>query len=456
MNTKLKTANKLKLGVAAAFMFFSSGFVDAQQVVSLEDAISAALQNKADAKKANSEIKRAELKIDEAKAGALPQISVGGNLQYNPMLQQNVITMENEQTGEKSTMLLSIGGKWSSQIAATVNQALFDQRVFIGLKAAKSTREFYVLNAQLTNEQIIENVATAYYQVFVQEENLETIEASYTNTEKVRNVIKSLVDNGLAKSIDLDRTNVQLTNIGATKQQLVNAVELAKNALKFYMGVPIDTPIELEEKTIEPKPELIAEFVNVEDRSEMKVLNKQRELLEFNKKATEAYLYPTVSLQANYGWFGTGDKFPWVNGKNNGVNWSDFSNIGINFNIPIFTGGATKSKIQQAQIDIDNLDVDIAETKLGLDLEYQNAISNIENSIINLESMEENVKLAEKVKSNTQSNYQYGLATLTELLDAENALTQAKQNKANALLDYKQAEIQLIKAKGQLNTLQTP
>jgi outer membrane protein TolC len=33
------------------------------------------------------------------------------------------------------------------------------------------------LNAELTNEQIIENVATAYYQVFVQEENLKTVEA---------------------------------------------------------------------------------------------------------------------------------------------------------------------------------------------------------------------------------------------------------------------------------------
>jgi outer membrane protein TolC len=70
--------------------------------------------------------------------------------------------------------------------------------------------------------------------------------------------------------------------------------------------------------------------------------------------------------------------------------------------------------------------------------------------------LKDNVALAEKVQKNTQSNYQYGLANLTELLDSENALTQAKQNYANALLDYKQAEIQLIKAKGELNTLTQP
>jgi outer membrane protein TolC len=77
------------------------------------------------------------------------------------------------------------------------------------------------------------------------------------------------------------------------------------------MGIPIDT-IELEEKTIEPNPQLVDSNVNLETRSELKVLNKQRELLQFNKKATEANLYPTVGLTANYGWQGLGNKFPYA------------------------------------------------------------------------------------------------------------------------------------------------
>lgn len=93
--------------------------------------------------------------------------------------------------------------------------------------------------------------------------NLKTLEASYSNTEKVRNIIKSLVDNGLAKPIDLDRTNVQLTNISSSKQQIVNAVELAKNALKFYMGVPIDTDITVVKEDIEPRTDLLADYVDL-------------------------------------------------------------------------------------------------------------------------------------------------------------------------------------------------
>jgi outer membrane protein TolC len=450
MNRKRITAKKLKIGIAAAFMIFGSSSAYSQQQVSLQEAIKQALQNKAEAKKAALQIKKAEYKIAEARAGALPQVSATAGLTYNPIIQESLL----EFGGQR--IRAQLGQPWSSQAVVSVNQAIFDQRVFTGLKAAKSTREFYVLNAQLSNEQIIENVATAYYQVFVQEENLKTLNVSYTNTEKVRNVIKSLVDNGLAKGIDLDRTNVQLTNISANRQQLVNAVELSKNSLKFYMGVPIETDIELEEKTIEPKPELIAGNVDLDTRTEVKVLQKNRELLQYNKKATEAYLYPTVGLQANYGWAGQGSKFPLTNGINNGVLWSDYSAIGLNINIPIFTGGATKSKIQQAEIDILDIDQDIQNTQLSLSLDYKNSVTNIENALINIDSMKNNVTLAEKVQKDTQANYQYGLATLTEVLDSENALTNAKQNYTTALLDYKQAEIKLIKAKGELNTLQNP
>lgn len=450
MNRKIISAKKLRLGIAAAFMIFGSTSVFAQQQISLQEAIKQALQNKAEAKKASLQIKKAEAKIDEARAGALPHVTATAGLTYNPIIQESLL----EFGGQK--IRAQLGQPWSSTASVQVQQAIFDQRVFTGLKAAKSTREFYILNAQLTNEQLIENVATAYYQVFVQEENLRTINESFTNTEKVRKVIKSLVDNGLAKKIDLDRTDVRLTNVSSSKQTIINGLELSKNALKFYMGIPIETDITLEQKEIQPRPELLASTLDVKNRSEIKVLEKNRELLQYNKKATEAYLYPTVRLVGNYGWGATGAKFPLTNGLNNGVLWSDYSAIGLNVNIPIFTGGSTKSKIAQAQMDIDDLDLDIENTQLSLNLDYKNAITNMENALINIESMENNLTLAEKVRADTESNYRYGLATLTEVLDADNALTQAKQNHANALLDYKQAEIKLIKAKGELNTLQNP
>ena len=442
MNRKRITASRLKKGLSAVLMIFGFSSVFAQQTVTLKQAIEYALQNKTDALKAKLEVTNADYKIAEAKAGALPKINGTANLTYNPIIQEIVLAGQT----------FKMGQPWVAIAGVQLQQAVFNQQVFIGLKAAKSTKEFYQLNAELTDEQIIERVSNAYFQVFTVEQNQQTLESSYASTEKVRNIIKSLFDNGLAKKIDLDRTNVNLTNIETNIKQTKNGVAQAKNALKFYMGMPIEKDIQLVKEDMEITPHLLENTMSSDNRTEVKVLLKNKELLEYNKKATEAAYYPTVNLTANYNWQGIGEKFPLVNGSSRGVRWSDYSAIGLGINVPIFNGFATKSKIQQAQIDLDKLNLDIQETKLSLDLAYQNAKSQIENSLNTLEYQKANVALAEDVLANTKSNYQYGLATLTDLLEAENSLVQAKNNYTNAILDYKIAEVQYYKSKGELKT----
>ena len=444
--------NWRNMALGALLFAFSITELQAQETVTLKQAIEYALQNKAEAQNAKLDVRNADYQIMEAKAGALPKINGVANLTYNPILQSTALDVGAFSGGPSNIQLITMGQKWNAGAGVQLSQALFNQQVFVGLKAAKSTKEFYQLNAQLTEEQIIERVSNAYFQVFTIQQKKETLESSYSSTEKARNIIKSLYDNGLAKKVDLDRTNVNLTNISTVLKQQQNAINQAENALKFYMGMPIENKIELVKADMEITPHLLDETVASDERSEVKILNKQRELLQYNKKAVEAAYYPIVNLNANYSWQGLGNKFPLTNGEKNGVYWDDYSAITLGVNIPIFNGFATKARVEMAQIELDKLDVSIKDTKLSLDLSYQNAKSQIENSLLALENQKANVSLAETVTTNTKNNYQYGLATLTELLEAENALVEAKNNYSNAILEYKIAEIQYYKAKGELKT----
>jgi len=429
---------KLALGVLTV----TGSLLYSQQSITLKQAIEYALQNKSDALKAKLDISDADAKILEARAGALPKVNGTANLTYNPIIQEVSLAGQT----------FKMGQPWVAVAGVQVTQAIFNQQVFVGLKAAKSTKEFYQLNADLTDEQIIERVSNAYFQVFTAREKKTTLESSFASTEKVRNVIKSLFDNGLSKKIDLDRTNVNLTNIETNIKQSNNGIAQAENALKFYMGMPIQTEIQLVQQDMEVTPHLLEDMISTDNRTEVKVLLKNKELLEYQKKATEAAYYPTVNLTANYNWQGLGEKFPLINGSSQGVMWSDYSAISLGVNIPIFNGFATKAKVQQNQIEIDKLEADLKDTKLGLDQAYQNAKSQIENSLASIENQKANVELAESVLADTKSNYQYGLATLTDLLDAENSLVQAKNNYTTAVLDYKIAEVQYYKSKGELKT----
>ena len=436
-------------------LLFLVSYANAQEIktLTLKDAITFALENKADAKKAKLQVENSNYQIEEVRSRALPQISANGSLTHNPILQTNVI--DGSAFGAPGTTIqAAFGQKWTSTAGVTLNQALYDQSVFIGLKAAKSTREFYQINEQLTEEQVIERVANAYYQVYVTRQNLNVIDNNLKNTGKVKDIIKGQFDNGLAKKIDLDRILVRISNINTQRQQILNAINLQENALKFYIGMPIETKIVIPQTEFEvTATAFTAQKPEATSRTEYLLLKKNEQLLEYQKKSVQAANYPILSLTGSYNYLGQGPEVPWFKKPVDGVYWSDYAAVGLNLHVPIFTGFGTRAKVRQAENKLQSVRVDLEETKLALDLEYENAKTQIDNSIISINNQKENSKLAQEVYSNTNNNYIQGLASLTDLLEAENALVEAQNNYTTALLDYKLAEIQLIKSKGELKTL---
>ncbi len=426
---------------------FLSLTVAAQEKLSLSKAINYALENKAEAKKAALEVENANYLIQEARANALPQINAVGDVTYNSILQKTALNFNGE------TSIIEMGRPWQSTAVVALNQQIFNLAVFTGLKAAKTTRDFYRINKELTEEQIIEKVANSYYQIYKTKSQIKTIQATIDNTSRVQGVISNLYNNGLAKKIDLDRINVTLNNLKSTKQQLNNGLELQQNALKFLIGMDIKQAVTIENSDFEVNTDLLSHLdIDLTDRTEIKLLEKQQDLLQLNKKATQAMGYPTLSLTANYGYSGIGTDFPWFQNYP-GAYWSNFSAVGLKLNVPIFNGFSIRSKTRQAQNQIDQFEVDFENTKLALNLEIQNAITQITNSLIMLKTQEENVGLAKDVLSNIENNYKNGLASLTDLLDAETSYADAQNNYTTAIIDYKLAEVQLIKAKGELKTL---
>lgn len=425
------------------------GSAHAQEELTLKEAIQYALQNKADAKKSKLDVINAENKISEVRSNALPQINLSAGLTYNPIIQKIALPDFTGQTG--GTTLVEMGQKWQATPTVSLTQQIFNQSVFTGLKAANTTRAFYQVNHEMTEEQLIERVANSYYDVYQAKMQLETIESNLKSTRKTRDVIFGSYSNGLAKKIDLDRTDVAVNNLESSKLQKMNEIQLKENALKFVIGMDVNKDIQMPKSTFNIDLKIAnLDTAQLDNRTEIKLLATQRELNVFNKKSIEAQYYPTLSLQASYGYAGFGQKFPLVN--NNGV-WANFASIGVNLSFPIFNGFSTRSKVRQAQIDIDKLDVDISDKKLSLMTDANNAQKQLKNSLLNINMQQANMELAKEVLSNVENNYKNGLATLTDLLDAEKAYAEAQNNHSTALLNYKVAEIQIIKSNGNLKSL---
>ena len=113
--------------------FFTLQVLYSQQTVTLKQAIEFALQNKADALKAKLGYYQCRCKkILEAKAGALPKVTGNANITYNPIIQEIAL----------AEVKLSKWDKLGCCCGSSVATSTFNQQVFIGLKAAKSKKNF--------------------------------------------------------------------------------------------------------------------------------------------------------------------------------------------------------------------------------------------------------------------------------------------------------------------------
>lgn len=443
----------MKKYTMALSLFLVGLAVQAQEVnLSLKEALNYALEHKAEALKARLEVENSRYQIQEVRAMALPNINVEGGLNNNPILQKSALP--GEIVGQPGTTIMApFGLEWGSSLNATVSQILFNQSVFTGLKAAKTTRDFYIINQALTEEQLIEKVAQIYYEVYQSQQMLKTIESNVTSTTKIKGIIESLYANGLATKIDLDRTKVSLSNLQASKQQIINAIELQKNSLKFVIGMDLHSDIILPANTFDIDETAVFTENNIENRTEMQLLKKQEELYTYKKKSIVSEHYPTLALFGNFGYYGFGDNFPWFKEPKDQVFWTSGASVGLTLRIPIFNGLGTRARVKQATIDIQKLQLDIKDAEQALALDFKNAQTQIENALITIRIQEENVALAKDVLENIQNNYKNGIAPLTDLLNAETAFTEAENNYTSALLDYKLAEVALIKSQGELKSL---
>ena len=143
----------------------------------------------------------------------------------------------------------------------------------------------------------------------------------------------------------------------------------------------------MDEEVIVPETLMIPDQfpLQIETRTEYNVLQRQKELLAFQKESFKSEYYPTLSLSANYLYQGIGNEIPLFSGQSQGANWFGAASVGLNLRVPIVDGGFTRSKVRQADVSLRKLDQEIDQTTLALEKAHQNAMIQLNNSLITLE-----------------------------------------------------------------------
>lgn len=433
-----------------------SGSVLAQQPVTLKDALVYAMRNSEVIRQAEQDVENVALKVVETRSAALPQVNVTSTLNNNVLVQQFVLPAEAFGGAPGEFMSIKAGQEWTAMTQVQLSQQLFNQQVFTGLRAAKASVEFYELARQVSRENVLQQVATLYYQVVINQEKMKVINTNLERVTKLEEMVAVQYANGLAKKIDLDRIKVNKSNIETQQIQLEVGIAQQENLLKYYMGMPIEEKIVLVTDDLFSSIEIPNDVFEQNDVMEVRqlasyrLLSKQKELLDLQKKATLSEYYPTLSLNANYTYNTQSNAFNLYTSE--ALNY-DMAAIGLTLRMPIFDGLNRRARYKQNTIQIQKVEEDMKKTSNSLNMAYENAKNKIKNSLKTIESQEANKKLAEEVFASIRNNYENGLASLTDLLNAETDLVTAQNAYNEALLNYKVAEIELQKAKGEIEKL---
>ncbi|WP_230680310.1 TolC family protein [Pontibacter rufus] len=417
--------------------------------LTLQEAVKYAIEHNEDVAKANLDQQIGQQIIREAKSNGLPQLSGYGTLDYYPALPTQILP--GALAGREEDIAVKFGKDFNSSAGVEFTQMLFSKSYFVGLEAAKSTKDLYRLRAEMAEEDVMYNVGTAYFGVLQTQEQFNNINANLEKLAQLEKILTLQYQNDMVKKVDVSRVTVNITNLQTQKEALLTALEQQKNMLKFFMGMPLDQDINLADATItldNTAPAAVIPGEISRNRVQLELLQKQKELTGLQASNIKAGYYPSLSAYGRYGYQVQRDDL-----FSNEQPWYPVSVVGLKLSVPIFDGFRKDAQIKQANLEMQKLDMDIQKFNKNTAVELTNAISQLQNSQHAIAAQKGNVDLAQEVYDTTNKLYKEGISPLTELLDAEVALREAQTNLNNEKLKYQVAQLSYLKAKGDLETL---
>ncbi len=429
------------------------------------------------AKKNNVRVKNALLGVQlqresnrEITAAAFPQINGSIGTTYNPNVATQVLPNfigpatyqvlidEGVKNGSGNPIVMpgdfgviaaQFGTKYNASAGVDLSQVLFDGQVFVGLQARSTSIAYQNKNAEVTEEAIRVNIYKVYYQLVVGKTQLELLDANIARLQKLSHDTKEMYKNGFVEQLDVNKTEVQLANLNTEKLKVFNSLGNGYLGLKVLIGMPVkDTLLltdTLSDEQIKEGALGLAEY-KYTDRKDYEFAELGKKLNQYNIKRYQLSQVPTLSLSSAYSKSAQRNKFDFL-GKGD---WYTISNVSLRMSIPLFHGFATRARIAQARIQLEQTDNQLESLKLTIDQEVETARANYTTAIGTLDYQKKNMALAETVYNQTKKKYEIGTGSNTEITAAETDLKQAQTNYINAVYDAIIAKIDYLKATGKL------
>jgi outer membrane protein TolC len=423
-------------------LVFSSALVSAQQLT-LDQLVEKALVHNQSVQVSQLSEAQTQARIQEVKAGARPQVGLSGDYKRYLKIPGQVVPASAFGGPEGQYQVLAFGLPYNLSTTLQVAQPLFNPSVSIGLKAAKVSQEVASLQTRQTKEEVAYNVSVTYYNLQTVSQQMTFLSSNLAATERLIKVTDLLYQNQLSQGIDVDRLRITHTQSKTQLATLEASYQELNNALKFLTGTPQTDSLSVQLAITTEGAVASALPGQTVNRTDLLLLNRQQTLNTLNQRNTKAGFIPTLTAYgvANSTFFGQG-------GENGVFKHAPGYWAGLQLNWNIYDGSARRAKLSGQKIESEQLALQTQQAQESISMEVNNARNKFTVQQGNLAASQEQVTLAEKVYTQSQLQFKEGTTSLTEVIQAENALREAQNNYLATLVNLRTAELDWKKATG--------
>lgn len=437
---RVMTTMMLVLGVVGIYA------QDSTLYLSLKQSCQMGIEKNADVQNAVLDQRKTAYQFKEAQSKLYPQIEGYSSFNYYYAIPK--MLLPGEIFGQTGLIPVEIGTKFDWNSGFKASQVLYSQSYFTSVQLARRMTSMGDLTIQAKKEEVVYQISKIYYLCLTTEKQMEQLGKTMQNTNRLLEISKLQSENGIIRKVDYSRVVVNKSNLQTQIDNLNQLYQQQLTLLKYLAGVNLTSKVALSDSLVF-SPETIAQQVpGFDNRTELKVLDKQEEITRLTQKFNRQSYLPTLSGIGQYYYQGQRNEFDFFNGGNDKFFRTGF--IGLSLNLPIFDGFEKRWKTKQQEVELLKLKNTKENTAAYLTKEYLDAISLYNNGIQALLRQQENIKIAEEAYDISLQGYRQQVVPLSDLLLSDNSLTEARLSYFNAFMQLKNAQLDVKRAKGEL------
>lgn len=419
---------------------------DSIQAFTLDQCIDYALQHQPAAQQALININIAKTSNAISMAGWYPQVNLTGGVSH--YLQLPTTFVNSAATG--GTIPQKTGIVNTAIPAVSVTQTIFNPSLIYAVKSAP----LYIKQAEQINDStkidIVANVSKSFYNLLLTLQQIDVLKEDTTRLGKTLHDAYHQYIAGIVDETDYEQATITLNNSLAQLRQANENVRPQYSILKQAIGYDPEKQFNVVFDTLQMMKQVVFDTTlplqytkRIEYQALQTTKGLQKQLTNYYQRA---YI-PTVSAFYNYDYeFQNADFSKLFNQA------YPYSNIGIQFTMPIFTGFARVKNVQKAKLIESLSDWTEINLKAQIYSEYTSALANYKSTYYNMNMLKDNRALAKRVYRVVMLQYSQGVVPYLNVITAESNLITAEIGYINSLYQLLSGKIDLEKSMGLLTT----